>query len=190
MADKNFYLEIVTPKRIVFKGDVSSFTAPGAAGGFQVLRSHAPLLSNIQAGVVKVIDASGKEMHYATSGGVVEVRDNQGCSPRRNSGKRAGNRCRSCKGCAGSCTKTIEGTGARYGYRTCTTCFTARSQSAKTFRYCIIFKTHICGGRFFTYPQALIFKNGYCIFKTNLIRSFILKAGAKRHSFDVCRNKS
>lgn len=77
MADKNFYLEIVTPKRIVFKGDVSSFTAPGAAGGFQVLRSHAPLLSNIQAGMAKVIDASGKETHYATSGGVVEVRDNR-----------------------------------------------------------------------------------------------------------------
>jgi len=77
MADKNYYLEIVTPKRIVFKGDVSSFTAPGALGSFQVLRSHAPLLSNIQAGAVKLTDALGKEIHYATSGGVVEVRDNR-----------------------------------------------------------------------------------------------------------------
>jgi F-type H+-transporting ATPase subunit epsilon len=77
MTEKNFYLEIVTPKRVVFKGDVSSFSVPGAAGGFQVLRSHAPLLSNIQAGSVKVMDASGKEIHYATSGGVVEVRDNR-----------------------------------------------------------------------------------------------------------------
>ncbi|MFZ1977715.1 MAG: F0F1 ATP synthase subunit epsilon [Bacteroidota bacterium] len=77
MTEKNFYLEIVTPKRVIFKGDVSSFTVPGAAGSFQVLRNHASLLSNIHEGAVKVKDASGKEIHYATSGGVVEVRDNR-----------------------------------------------------------------------------------------------------------------
>jgi F-type H+-transporting ATPase subunit epsilon len=77
MAGKSFYLEIVTPKRVVFKGEVNSFSAPGVVGGFQVLRSHAPLLSNIQMGVVKVKDVSGKALQYATSGGVVEVRDNK-----------------------------------------------------------------------------------------------------------------
>lgn len=77
MADKAFKLEIVTPKKIVFSGDVTSFSAPGVLGGFQVLRSHAPLLSNIAIGEVKFVDGSGNESRYATSGGIVEVHDNK-----------------------------------------------------------------------------------------------------------------
>ena len=45
MADKILELEIVTPRRVVFKGEVTSFSAPGVVGGFQVLYNHAPLLS-------------------------------------------------------------------------------------------------------------------------------------------------
>lgn len=76
MPDKTFKLEIVTPKKIVFSGDVSSFSAPGVVGGFQVLKSHAPLLSNITVGEVKLVDTSGSESRYATSGGFVEVHEN------------------------------------------------------------------------------------------------------------------
>lgn len=77
MADKSYKLEIVTPKRILFSGEVTSFTAPGVLGGFQVLKNHAPLLSNISIGEVKLVDLEGTEHRFATSGGVVEVRDNK-----------------------------------------------------------------------------------------------------------------
>ena len=77
MADKSFKLEIITPKKIVFSGDVISFSAPGVMGGFQVLRSHAPLLSSIAIGEVKLVDVSGTEIRYATSGGFVEVHENK-----------------------------------------------------------------------------------------------------------------
>jgi F-type H+-transporting ATPase subunit epsilon len=77
MTGKEFNLEIVTPKRVVYNASVESFSAPGEVGGFQVLHNHAPLLSNIKIGAVKVIDAEGKETHYATSGGFVEVRNNK-----------------------------------------------------------------------------------------------------------------
>ena len=77
MADKSFHLEIVTPKRIVFKGEVTSFSAPGVDGGFQVLHSHAPLLASVTIGKVKIIETSGTESHYAISGGFVEVRENK-----------------------------------------------------------------------------------------------------------------
>ncbi len=77
MAEKAYKLEIVTPKRIVFSGDVTSFSAPGVVGGFQVLRSHAPLLSSIAIGEVKFVDGSGNEWRYATSGGFVEVHENR-----------------------------------------------------------------------------------------------------------------
>jgi F-type H+-transporting ATPase subunit epsilon len=77
MADKSFHLEIVTPKKVMFNGEVTSFSAPGVLGGFQVLRSHAPLLSNISIGEVKLVDVAGVELRYATSGGAVEVRENK-----------------------------------------------------------------------------------------------------------------
>jgi F-type H+-transporting ATPase subunit epsilon len=77
MAEKAFKLEIVTPKRVVFSGEVTSFSAPGVVGGFQVLKNHAPLLSSIEVGEVKLVDVAGTESHFATSGGVVEVHDNK-----------------------------------------------------------------------------------------------------------------
>ena len=77
MAEKTFHLEIVTPRKIIFSAEVESFSAPGVVGGFQVLKSHAPLLSSIQVGEVKVIDTAGKESRYATSGGFVEVHENK-----------------------------------------------------------------------------------------------------------------
>jgi F-type H+-transporting ATPase subunit epsilon len=77
MADRILHLEIVTPQRIVFKGEVTSFSAPGAVGGFQVLYNHAPLLSSLLIGEIKIKEASGSESRYAISGGFVEVRENQ-----------------------------------------------------------------------------------------------------------------
>jgi F-type H+-transporting ATPase subunit epsilon len=76
MPGKTFKLEIVTPQRVVFNGSVVSFTAPGTVGSFQVLFNHAPLLSSIGIGQIKVVDDRGQEMRYATSGGFVEVREN------------------------------------------------------------------------------------------------------------------
>jgi F-type H+-transporting ATPase subunit epsilon len=77
MASKNFSLDIVTPTKTVYSGEVLSFSAPGVDGGFQVLHSHAPLLAAITVGRVKLTDAGGREFHYATSGGFVEVKDNK-----------------------------------------------------------------------------------------------------------------
>lgn len=77
VTGKVFELEIVTPRRVVYSGRVESFTAPGVLGGFQVLHSHAPLLSNLAIGEVKLLDGEGKEIRYATSGGFVEVRKNK-----------------------------------------------------------------------------------------------------------------
>ena len=74
--DNAFKLEIVTPQRTVFKGDVQSISAPGALGGFQVLVNHAPLMSSLRIGEVKVVDPDGSQTVFATSGGFVEVRKN------------------------------------------------------------------------------------------------------------------
>ncbi len=77
MAEKTFALEIVSPKKVVYSGGVTSFSAPGVIGGFQVLYNHAPLLSAIGIGEVKVREAAGTELHYATAGGFVDVVNNK-----------------------------------------------------------------------------------------------------------------
>lgn len=77
MYEKAFSLEIITPEKIVFHGEVTSLSAPGTLGGFQVLFNHAPMLSSIGVGVLKVKDPAGKDMLYATRGGFVEVRENR-----------------------------------------------------------------------------------------------------------------
>ncbi len=77
MANKNFQLDIVTPASTVYSGEVQSFTAPGVVGNFQVLFNHAPLLSAVGVGEVKVIDKSGIKLLFAISGGFVEVKSNK-----------------------------------------------------------------------------------------------------------------
>ena len=76
MADKAFKLEIVTTRKVVFNGDVVSFSAPGTQGSFQVLFNHAPLLAEIGVGEVKVQDEQGNVLRYATSGGFADVKQN------------------------------------------------------------------------------------------------------------------
>ncbi len=77
MANKNFQLDIVTPARTVYSGDVQSFTAPGVVGNFQVLFNHAPLLSAVGVGEVKIIETNGSKLLFAVSSGFVEVKSNK-----------------------------------------------------------------------------------------------------------------
>jgi F-type H+-transporting ATPase subunit epsilon len=76
MYERSFSVEIVAPDRVVFQGDATSVTAPGTLGGFQVLFDHAPLLSSLDVGPLKVKNTQGTDTVYATGGGYLEVRDN------------------------------------------------------------------------------------------------------------------
>ncbi|MFM7195829.1 MAG: ATP synthase F1 subunit epsilon [Bacteroidota bacterium] len=69
-------LEILTPEKKVFEGEVTSATFPGADGSFQVLNSHAPLVSLLKDGVVEY-KTKEKTERVAITGGVVEVLNNQ-----------------------------------------------------------------------------------------------------------------
>ncbi len=75
-SDRLFKLEVITPQKSVFSGDVEILTAPGVSGSFQVLRSHAPLLATIGIGELRIMDQTGNELVYSTSGGFVEVNHN------------------------------------------------------------------------------------------------------------------
>jgi F-type H+-transporting ATPase subunit epsilon len=75
--DKLVDLEIVSPVKSVFKGQVKSVSAPGVLGGFQVLYNHAPLVSTLGIGKVKLVLENGSEDVYAISGGIFEVNNNK-----------------------------------------------------------------------------------------------------------------
>lgn len=76
MYEKAFKLQIVTPGRVVFQDEATSVSAPGTQGGFQILYNHAPFISTVEIGEIKVKDKSGHDLLFATSGGFVEVKDN------------------------------------------------------------------------------------------------------------------
>lgn len=48
------HLEIVSPEATLFSGEVDSVTVPGLNGEFQVLKDHAPIVSLLQQGTVKI----------------------------------------------------------------------------------------------------------------------------------------
>jgi F-type H+-transporting ATPase subunit epsilon len=85
------YLEIVSPEATLFAGEVISVTVPGINGEFQMLKDHAPIVSLLQKGQVKVEgnitiekehqskftkDASGKTLLHIDSG-TIELKDNK-----------------------------------------------------------------------------------------------------------------
>lgn len=74
---KEILLEVYTPTKSVFSGIVKSLSVPGESGAFQVLFNHAPIISSLEIGPVKIEDKDGKISQYATSGGTVEVMDNK-----------------------------------------------------------------------------------------------------------------
>ena len=66
-------LEIRTPNQSVYTGEVALVQLPGIDGLFEILKSHAPLVSALKAGRVKVVDEQNQEQFFDIRGGVVEV---------------------------------------------------------------------------------------------------------------------
>ena len=71
------YLEIISPSKIVYKGNILSVTIPGTLGSFQILKNHAPLISTFEIGLVKIKESESSIKHFATGGGTVEVLNNK-----------------------------------------------------------------------------------------------------------------
>lgn len=66
-------LEIITPASTLFTGEVTLVQLPGIDGLFEIMKSHAPLVSALKEGRVKVVDDQNQEQFFDIRGGVVEV---------------------------------------------------------------------------------------------------------------------
>jgi F-type H+-transporting ATPase subunit epsilon len=69
-------LEIITPDQKVYSGDIKLVKVPGSKGSFEILKNHAPIISTLDNGEVKIIDMQDKTVFYEISGGVIEVKQN------------------------------------------------------------------------------------------------------------------
>lgn len=77
MSSKLLNVEIVSPQKEVFKGAAISVNVPGKQSPFQILFDHAPIISTLDIGVVKIVDENNKPNYFATNSGFVEVSANQ-----------------------------------------------------------------------------------------------------------------
>ena len=71
-------LEILTPERKLFSGDVYGVQLPGINGLFEVLDKHAPLVSALKTGTLKILkDKVNNTSSYTIKSGFVEVLNNK-----------------------------------------------------------------------------------------------------------------
>lgn len=70
-------VEIVTPDAQLYEGEATLVQLPGISGSFEVMNNHAPVISSLKAGKVKVITKDNKENFFDIKGGVVEMNKNK-----------------------------------------------------------------------------------------------------------------
>jgi F-type H+-transporting ATPase subunit epsilon len=70
------HLEIITPEKKLFEGEVKLVQVPGTSGSFAVLKNHAPLISTLEKGRIKIENEEGEITYFNVNGGVIEVKSN------------------------------------------------------------------------------------------------------------------
>ena len=71
------FLEITTPDKEIFSGEVSLVQLPGIDGSFEILENHAPLISVLKKGKVKILNSTNVPKYFEINGGVIEVLKNK-----------------------------------------------------------------------------------------------------------------
>jgi F-type H+-transporting ATPase subunit epsilon len=71
------YIEIITPDKKVFEGEVKLLKLPGSKGSFEILKNHAPIISTLEKGTIKIQDKNGKEHFFEVDGGGIENKSNK-----------------------------------------------------------------------------------------------------------------
>lgn len=71
------FLEIITPDATIFAGDASLIQLPGKDGSFEILNNHAPLVSVLKKGRIRIVNSEKKTEFFEIKGGVIEVLKNK-----------------------------------------------------------------------------------------------------------------
>ena len=70
-------LEIITPEKQLFNGEVNSVKFPGTIGEFEILNNHAPIISTLSEGEIRVITSENNTEKFSINGGVIEMQNNK-----------------------------------------------------------------------------------------------------------------
>jgi F-type H+-transporting ATPase subunit epsilon len=70
-------IEIVTPDTTIFSGEITLAQFPGLDGSFEIMNNHAPLITVLKKGKIKLIDKLNQPQFFEVNGGVVEVLKNK-----------------------------------------------------------------------------------------------------------------
>ncbi len=70
-------VEVLTPDKEIFKGSIKSIKVPGVGGEFEILKNHAPIVSSLGAGKVRIVDDANGTKEFSITKGFVEVLNNE-----------------------------------------------------------------------------------------------------------------
>jgi F-type H+-transporting ATPase subunit epsilon len=76
MAEKSYHLDVVSAERKMFSGLVQKIQVTGSEGELGIYPGHAPLLTAIKPGMVRIVKEHGEEEFIYLSGGLIEVQPN------------------------------------------------------------------------------------------------------------------
>ena len=77
MAEKKLKIDIITPKQILFSGEADLVNVPGMQSPFEVLYNHAPIVSALERGMIRIADQKQGEQKFVSSLGFIEVLNNK-----------------------------------------------------------------------------------------------------------------
>jgi F-type H+-transporting ATPase subunit epsilon len=70
-------LDILSPGETIYSGEIKLVKLPGTKGSFEILKNHAPIISTLEKGKIKVIDENDDIQFFDIADGVVEVLQNK-----------------------------------------------------------------------------------------------------------------
>ena len=70
-------VEIISPDKVLFSGTSKAVQLPGIDGLFEILDNHAPLVSILNKGKIKLVDEKDQNTFFEVNGGVIEVLKNE-----------------------------------------------------------------------------------------------------------------
>ena len=70
-------IDILTPEKKLFSGEIKSVKLPGTDGEFEILNNHAPIISTLSSGKIHLIQHDQSKQSFEINGGVVEMQKNK-----------------------------------------------------------------------------------------------------------------
>ncbi len=71
------FLEIITVEKKLYAGEIELVQVPGSKGSFEILKNHAPIISTLDKGKIKVVDTEGNKQFFEINSGVIEAAYNK-----------------------------------------------------------------------------------------------------------------